>query len=417
MEQYQIIKSRTHEGLTRFANSAIHQNVVMDETESTVLYVLDKKIGILYSIGKEPNLQVAKEIALNSKMNPDFVSLPNVDEAGQPKFKGSFSETTAKASPETRGELVKETLALCKDRELQAAGYVSTGFIEKDIENSLGVKRNDRTSFAEFAITTIGAGTGYSTTRSYDLNQIDIKRMTGEAIETALKNVNPCKIEPGKYQVLLEPLAVHELFWFLAWIGLGGLFYDENQSCFSGKLNQEITSPLLTFSDEPIPELPGFGIDIEGVARRKTLLVEKGILKNVAYDSYSAHKVNKKSTGNAFSLVSPFGGFPFSINIVPGETDSAKMLREINKGLLIKRFWYTRPIDRKAGILTGMTRDGTFLVIDGEIDRPVKNLRFQISLPEILKKVKMVGNTLRLYEYGRFPHLLIDDFNITGMTG
>jgi PmbA protein len=417
MEQYQIIKIRTHEGLTRFANSTIHQNVVKDETESAVLYVIDKKKSVLYATGKEPDLQVAREIALNSEVNSDFVSLPDVDEAGQPEFTGSFSEATAKASPETRAKLVKEIVALCKDRGLQAAGYLTTGSREWDIENSLGVKRNDRTSFSECAITATGAGTGYATATHYDLHQIDVNEITREAVETALRNVNPCEIEPGRYRVLLEPLAVHELFDFMAWLGFSGRLYDENQSCFSGMINQEITSPLLTFTGGPIPELPDFGIDIEGVARRKTTLVEKGVLKNVAYDSYSAHKVNKKSTGNAFSLVSPWGGLPFSITVAPGKTDYADMLRDINKGLLIKRFWYIRPIDRKSGILTGMTRDGTFLVINGEIDRPVKNLRFQISLPEILKKVRMVGNTLRLYEFGRFPHLLIDDFTITGMTG
>jgi predicted Zn-dependent protease len=405
------------EGLTRFANSTIHQNVVKNETENTILYVIDKKIGIISAIGKKAELSIAKEVALNSKKNPDFVSLPDVDEAGEQKFKGSFSKNTAETKPGIRAELVKEAFRLCEKSGLKAAGLLSTGFIEKNIENSLGIKRHDRTSFAEFTITAIGAGTGYTTAKSYNLDQIDIKKLTNEAIETAIKNSNPIKIEPGKYQVLLEPLATHELFEFLCWIALGGLLYDENRSCFSGKLNQEVTSPLLTFFDEPVSDLPSLGIDIEGVARRKTILVEKGMLKNVVYDSYSAHKVSKKSTGNAFSLVSPFGGFPLSINIVPGDSNPENMLSEIKNGLLIKRFWYTRVVNRREGILTGMTRDGTFLVVDGQIERPVKNLRFQILLPEILKQVKMVGNSLRLYEYGRIPHLLIDDFNVTGMTG
>ncbi|UCC11896.1 MAG: TldD/PmbA family protein [candidate division WOR-3 bacterium] len=417
MEQYQIIRIKTHEGLTRFANSTIHQNVVKDETESAVLYVVDKKKAVLDSTGTEPDLKVAREIALNSEVNPDFVSLPDADEAGQPEFKGSFSKDAAQASPEVRARLVKEILALCTDKGLQAAGYLTTGSRERNIENSLGVKREDRTSFSELGITATGAGTGYATATHYDLDHIDVKEIAREAVETALQNVNQDTIEPGKYRVLLEPLAVHELFDFMAWLGFSGRLYDENQSCFSGMLNKEITSPLLTFTDEPIQELPGFGIDIEGVARRRTLLVEKGIFKNVTYDSYSAHMVNKKSTGNAFSFVVPWGGLPLSINVAAGKTDIADMLHEIKKGLLIKRFWYTRPVDRKSGILTGMTRDGTFLVTDGKIDRPVKNLRFQISLPEILKKIRMVGNTLRLYESGRFPHLLVDDFAITGMTG
>ena len=417
MEQYQIIKIRTHEGLTRFANSTIHQNVVKDESESAVLYVVDKKKGILNSTGKEPDLKAAREIALNSEVNPDFVSLPENEEAGQPEFNGSFSKATAQASPETRAKLVKEILTLCTDKGLQAAGYLTTGFRERDVENSLGVKREDRTSFSELGITATGDGTGYATATHYDLDKIDVKEIAREAVETALQNVDQDKIEPGTYRVLLEPLAVHEFFDFMAWLGFSGRLYDENQSCFSGMLNKEITSLLLTFSDEPIRELPGFGIDIEGVARRKTVLVEKGVLKNVTYDSYSAHMVNKKSTGNAFSFASPWGGLPLSIKVAAGKTDIADMLHEIKKGLLIKRFWYTRPVDRKSGILTGMTRDGTFLVTNGEIGRPVKNLRFQISLPEILKKVRMVGNTLRLYESGQFPHLLIDDFTITGMTG
>ncbi|MEO0226005.1 MAG: metallopeptidase TldD-related protein, partial [candidate division WOR-3 bacterium] len=114
---------------------------------------------------------------------------------------------------------------------------------------------------------------------------------------------------------------------------------------------------------------------------------------------------------------SPFGGFPFSITLAPGETSFEKMLGETEYGLLIKRFWYIRVISWKEGILTGMTRDGTFLIENGRIGPAVKNLRFQIALPELLKKIVRVGDKLSLYEFGRFPHLLIDDFNITGMTG
>jgi len=417
MEQYQILKNRMNEGLTRFANSTIHQNTVRDETETKILFAIDKKIGILSSIGREPNLKMAKEIALNSKENTDFVSLPDPDEAGKPIFKGSFSDATSDISPKTRAKLVKDILQLCKENGLQAAGFLSTGLFEQEVENSLDVKRKDRTSFATFTITTIGEGTGYATATAYDLNLVDIKKLTSEAIDTALKNVNPVNIEPGMYQVLLEPLAVHELFQHLSFIGFSGMFYDDGRSCFSGMLNQKVTSPLLTFYDEPIHDLPGLGIDVEGVARKKIILVENGVLKNIAYDSYSAHKVGKKSTGNAFYLISPYGGFPFSMSIVPGKNSPEDMLKEIRKGLLIKRFWYTRVVSWKEGILTGMTRDGTFSVLNGKIDKPIKNLRFQISLPDLFKKVMMVGNILSLYEYGRYPHLLIDDFKITGLTG
>lgn len=417
MEQHQILKIRKKEGLSRFANSTIHQNMVNDETEIKVLYALDKKVGIQSFIGKVVDLETAKEIAANSKENSDFVSLPDPNEAGDVTFRGSFSDVTAEASPGTRAELIKESIGLCQDKGLQAAGYLVTGFREIEVENSLGVKRQDRTSFAEFAITATGDGTGYATGTAFDLSMLNLKDLTSEACECALNNVDQTEITPGRYKVLLEPLAVHELFQFLSYIGLSGLFYDEERSCFSGMLDQEVTSPLLTFYDEPISDLPGIGFDVEGVARKKTVLVEKGILKNVTYDSYSAHKVGKMSTGNAFFLLSPYGGFPFSISLTAGESNLDDMITSVEKGLLIKRFWYTRVVSPKEGILTGMTRDGTFLIDKGKVGRPVKNLRFQISLPEVLKNVKLVSNTTRLYDYGRFPHLVIDDFTITGMTG
>ena len=417
MEQHQILKIRKKEGLSRFANSMIHQNMVNDETESLVLYAVDKKVAIQSFIGKDVDLTKVKEVAHHSKENPDFKSLPDAEEAGEVRFKGNFSEVTADASPGTRSVLIRESLDICKEQGFKAAGYLTTGFREIGVENSLGVKRTGRTSFAEFAITVTGKGTGYATATSSNLSGIDLKALTDEAIDTAMKNVEPETIEPGNYKVFLEPLAVQELIRFLSYIGLSGLFYDENRSCFSGMLDQEVASPLLTLYDEPISDLPGVGFDVEGVARKRLVLIEQGTLKNVAYDSYSAHKVGKRSTGNAFMLQSPYGGFPFSISINPGKDRLPDMLASINNGLLIKRFWYTRVVSPKEGILTGMTRDGTFTIRDGKIGRPLKNLRFQISLPEILKNVKMVGDSVRLYEYGRFPHLLVDNFAITGMTG
>jgi predicted Zn-dependent protease len=238
-----------------------------------------------------------------------------------------------------------------------------------------------------------------------------------EAIQTAKMNVDPVQIQPGEYTVLLEPLAVYDLFTWLTYIGFSGLFYDEGRSCFSGRLGEEVASPLLTIYDEPIPELPGLGFDIEGVARQKMVLIENGVLKNLPYDSYSAHKVNKKSTGNCFMLMSPYGGFPFSISILPGTKDPDELTSAIKDGLLIKRFWYVRVVSPKEGIITGMTRDGTFIIKDGKVEKPAKNLRFQITLPDILRNITEIGKELRLYEYGRYPHLMVEKFRITGMTG
>ncbi len=417
MEQYEHYKERRREGITRFANSMIHQNMVRDETESKVLYVVDKKIGISTAVGREIDPSLAREVASHSPENPDFVSLPDPDEAGTVTYHPKYSDVTAEASPGTRAELVREVIELCKESGLASAGYLTTGMVEVEIENSLGVNRSGRTSFAEFALTTIGSGSGYTTAIGYDLAQLNLKELTLEAIETAKRNVDPEEIEPGEYRVVLEPLAVDSLFRWLSYLGFSGLYYDENRSCFSGRLGQEVASPLLTIYDEPIAELPGMGFDVEGVARRKLILIENGVLKNLAYDSYSAHKVNKKSTGNAFMFQSPYGGFPFSISFLPGTTTPDAMIGSVEDGLLIKRFWYVRVISPKDGILTGMTRDGTFRIKEGRLTKPVKNLRFQISILDFLKSIGEIGNTLRLTGYGRYPHLLVDRFRITGMTG
>ncbi|MEO0226039.1 MAG: metallopeptidase TldD-related protein, partial [candidate division WOR-3 bacterium] len=324
MNQYQISKIRQKVDLTRFANSTIHQNVTMDEVETKILYAAGKRIGVLSSIGKEIDIETAKHIAQNSMENPDFVSLVDNEEAGVPEYRGSYSPSTAQTKPMHRAEIVKEVIELCNKKRLQTAGYLSTGFYEMEISNSLGVNVRDQATMAEFSLTVTGEGTGYSTATSFDLSLLNITDLTNRAIETAMKNIKPVMIEPKKYRVILEPMAVHDLFGFLSWLGFSGLMYYEGRSCFAGRLNQEVASPLITLYDEPITGLPNLGIDVEGVARRKTILIEKGVLKNVVYDSYSAHKIGTKSTGNAYELISPIGGFPFSITQAPGETSNEK---------------------------------------------------------------------------------------------
>ncbi|HID31864.1 MAG TPA: hypothetical protein EYP24_00615, partial [bacterium (Candidatus Stahlbacteria)] len=243
MEQYHIYRKRERSGLTRFANSTIHQNVIKDENETKILFVLEKRIGICTSIGKEVDINQAREIAQHARENPDFVSLPDPGEAGEVTYQGPYSDVTAEASPGTRAELVKEVISTCQAEGLNAAGYLTTGYDEIEIENSLGVKRKGQTSFAEFNLTAIGSGTGYVTGISFDLSLLDLKTMTEEAIQTAKMNIDQTTIEPGNYTVLLEPLAVHGIFQWLSYIGFSGLFYDEGRSCFSGKLDREVASP------------------------------------------------------------------------------------------------------------------------------------------------------------------------------
>ncbi|MCL4466498.1 MAG: TldD/PmbA family protein [Chloroflexi bacterium] len=423
-DQTEVLLMGEDSGLTRFSNSYIHQNVAESNADLHVRVVFGKKIGVattndLSQGSIRRTVDEASRIARLQPENPDFVSLPGPKPASEGK---GYSPATAEATPEDRAEVA---LLVCR-RALQAgasaAGAFSTGTYELAVHNSLGVEAYAATTVADFSsVVTADDGSGYSAQVAVDWREIATESLAEEAVEGALRGRNATGLEPGEYEVVLSHYAVVDILDNLGYEGLGATPYQEDRSFMSGKLGQRLAGENVSLWDDgqdptglPLP------FDYEGVPKQKVMFFNQGTAEGVAYDSYTAHKVGRQSTGHALPAPNPGGPLPLNMFMQAGDSSLDDLVRSLRHGLLVTRFWYTRTVHPITMHFTGMTRDGTFLVENGQIVRPVRNLRFTQSYLEALRNVEAISKETKLLrdQLGgcRVPAIKVKSWNFTGVS-
>jgi predicted Zn-dependent protease len=265
---------------------------------------------------------------------------------------------------------------------------------------------------------------GYASALVMDVSDLDFAALGQEAVEKCLNSQNPRALEPGEYPVILEPYAVQDLVMMMAYTGLGALALQEGRSFMVGKLGQQIVDPRVSMWDDGLSSsgIP-MPFDFEGVPKERVDLIESGVARGVVYDSYRAGKEEgKTSTGHALPAPNTMGPFPTNIFLGPGDATLADMIANTERGIYVTRFHYTRPVEPARVVITGMTRDGTYLIRDGEIAYPIKNLRFTQSYVEALNQVETIGRDTQLLSgFGGFmrtstPALKLGSFAFTGAT-
>jgi len=418
-DQAEIFLYSERMGLTRFANSVIHQNLIRRSNVLNTRLVYGRNVGTSRATTFNPQ-KMRDQIALAKKgakytEDPDLVSLPPRQKAYTELR--NFSRKTDAFTPEERGEWVERMVKLAKEDNLKTAGYLTTSTSLLSVVNSLGLEASTQLTEAELCITATGeSSTGYAEAHSSDVGEIDAIQTAQRAVEKALRSRNPVDIQPGKYAVVLEPLAVSDLISYLSFLAFGALAFHEKRSCLSHKLGKRVASPLVTIYDDAYDSRTvGMPFDFEGAAKKKVTFIEDGIARAVAYDSYTANKHGKPNTGHALLPPNPFGPYPVNLIMKAGEVQKDALIRSCKRGLLITRFWYIRVISPKETMVTGTTRDGTFLIEDGKITKPVKNLRFQERIMGALNRVEAVSKETESYS-AVVPWLKIRDFNFIGGT-
>ncbi|NIM46794.1 MAG: hypothetical protein GTN40_01385 [Candidatus Aenigmarchaeota archaeon] len=425
--QTEVVLFCTNSNLTRFANNTIHQNTNVENIWVSVRSVLDskkgKKVGVASANVFDKNsikevVFKSNEIAKFQKPDPHFKSLPKPKPIQKIQ---SFSEDLARIDVEKKIKEVNKLILKSKKEKMIASGAFSTEIGELAVANSFGVWAYH--PFSELFFSTIISSknsSGYAHHIAKDLKKFDIFKLADEAIKKAKRSRKPTEVKPGIYDVILEEYAVGDMLGYLAYLGFGGKAFHEGKSFASGKLGKKILGENITIFDDPHhPDTLIMPLDWEGVPRRKVPIVEKGILKNVVYDSYTAGKYGKESTGHAYIAPNPLGPLPLHLVLMPGEHSKEDMIRSTKKGIWVTRFHYANVHHFKKLNLTGMTRDGTFLIENGEIVAGIKNLRFTQSIPEALNKVEMIGRDLKLNSHIGMhlaPVLKIKDFNFTSKT-
>lgn len=434
VDQVQAAAFFVDSALTRYANSQIHQNVASKRGGVAIKVVVGKKVGTLRANSLEKKqienaMEKAVKLAQVTPPNKNFKSLPKPMK--WTPIKGTFDKKTAECTPDFRAEKVKEAIEIAhsKSRLVNAvAGSFFTGSFAFAIANSLGISAWAKISSASMQTTVISKskgsqGFGSAEQHSRQMRDIDPVKISSQAAEKSVKSVNPKKISIGEYEVVLSPRAVGALFMYLGYIGFSATSYQDGQSFVKYNLNKQVFDKKLNMKDDPrdAKTLYSFPVDGEGVPKKKMPLIEKGKVsaKSICYDSFTAGKEKgKKSTGHALPPIFGFYGrpMPFNVSLASGDSSVEEMIRETKRGIFITRFHYTNPIEPTKAILTGLTRDGTFLIEKGEITKPVMNLRYTDSMLSALKVIPMIGKKLEIVEEVIAPAMKLEKLRFTGIT-
>jgi predicted Zn-dependent protease len=405
--------------LTRFANSEIHQNVAETNGSLNLRVAVGKRVGVASSNrldddGQRRLAETAVSIARNSAELEDWGGLPEPTPVRE--LPAGWSEATAAATPEQRAEGVRAVIAAAGAASVRAFGSFSTSAEHLAVANSHGIRAAQRRTAAQLLVVTMApdGGSGYAEQAGVDVKTIDAAAVGREAAEKARATANPVSVDPGDWTVVLEEYAVVDILSLLAYMGFSALAVQEERSFAEpGKV---IGSDLVTIVDDAAePGAMPMAFDYEGVAKQRVVLVERGVCRDVVWDQQTAARAGRSSTGHGLPAPNSYGPFPLNLVMTAGSTSRDALVGEMERGLLVTRFHYTNPVHPKLAIVTGMTRDGTFLVEDGRIVGPVRNLRFTQSYLAALAGTVAVGNERRTVR-GDFGGVLVPPIRVEGWT-
>ena len=417
-----LITSNTY-SLTRFANNTIHQNVAEEGLRLSVRAVMDQRMARAGTNKlAEDSIRRLAESALDlarlAPRDPDLLPMPG------PQMYRALSRydlETAELSAEERARAVTVVIRRAEADHLTAAGVFSSGGAVTAMFNSRGLRAFHEETLAEFSVTMMGpTSSGWAKQSSGNYHAIDWEALADRAARKALAGAEPHEVPPGRYTVILEPAAVLDLLGFLV-LDFSALAVDEQRSFLSGRMGEKLFGSNIQIRDDAFHPLHlGTPFDGEGVPRQRVSLVEGGVAKNLVYARQTARKLGAEPTGHGFPLPNEYGEAPLNIVMEGGRHSIDEMVRSTGRGLLVTRLWYIREVDPYQKLVTGMTRDGTFWVEDGEVKGGVKNLRFNQSLIAMLSEVEMMTPPERAAGEESFemvvPAMKVRDFNFSSVT-
>ena len=422
-EEAEVHVDEVLDDLTRFANNAIHQNVSEHGLTVSVRTVVDGRTArVTTNRIDENSLRAAiySSLSLAASQPKDARLLPL---PGKQRYRAvqRFSKSTAATTPEDRARAVRRACDLAIKNGQVAAGIFSTGQSQSFMGNSRGLQAAYRETHAEFSITMQEApAASWAKANSGDVRQFDPQALALQASKKAHLAVDAKELPTGKYPVILEPAAALDL--------VGFLFYDfaatalaDKRSCLNDRMGKPLLGKNITIADDVYHPLQmGAPFDGEGMPRERVLIVDRGVPKNLVYSRAAAKAARKAPTGHGFMLPNEYGEAPMNLVFTGGDSSLEKMIGSTERGLLVTRIWYIREVEPYEKIMTGMTRDGLFLVEKGRVISAVKNFRFNQSLLEALRNVEMLGPAVRATGEEAFemvmPAMKIRDFHFTEVT-
>ena len=424
--QAEVVVQADDAALTRFANSEIHQNVAESDARLSLRFIYGQRIGVAATGRFDPAAlkalaETAGAIARNVEPNADFASLPGPGPRPIPDLPDAYSTATAEATPELRAEGVRAVIAQADKAGVTAYGSFATTTETITVANSLGVRASGARTWSQLITVSMGpgGGSGYAEAAAVDATRIDAGALGQEASDRARATVDAVAIEPGDYPVVLDTYAVVDVMDMLGYLGFSALAVQEGRSFV--EIGKRVGSELVTIRDDGAdPAGLPMAFDYEGVEKQRVELMTRGVCTGLVYDGQTAAHDGVRSTGHGLPAPNSYGPFPLNMVMEAGTSSREELIGGLERGLLVTRFHYTNPVHPKLAIVTGMTRDGTFLVEGGKIVGPVKNLRFTQSYLDALAGVSAVGRDRRCLKgfLGGVvvPAVRIDSWTFTGAT-
>ncbi len=438
-DEVEVLFSGGRFALTRFANNTIHQNVAEENYTVSVRTVFSGRTARASTnkFDEESLSQVVKaseSLARVQHPDPDLLPMPDARESGSsmPSPSRHFEQTAA-ITPELRAEGVKNIVGIADHHRLVTAGVYSSSELFDGIFNSRGLSKWHAQTSAEISITMLGDdSSGWQKANSPDVTNLNPLRLAEIAAQKAVDSAHPREIAAGKYTVILEPAAVLDIVGFMFWDYSGMAILDQ-RSFLTGRIGSKLFGDNITIWDDVNHRLQsGSPFDGEGMQRQRLALVENGVVKRVVYARATAERMKRSefkdsagpidATGHGFALPNEMGEMPLNIVFAPVKDPEAveQMIASTDRGVLVTRLWYIREVEPFEKMLTGMTRDGTFLVENGKVQGGVRNFRFNESLIHMLSNVEAMSVPVRSCGEESFdmvvPAMKVRDFNFTEVT-
>ncbi|MGK7915846.1 MAG: TldD/PmbA family protein [Prochloraceae cyanobacterium] len=404
--------------LSRFSENQISQNISKNRFNLTITSYFGKRSASAGTTELDPEaisqtIRRSEELARFAPEDPEWVPLlePQAYEQRTP----AFDLATATLSPLARGEMVEKICYLSRQAGVHGSGTLSSSAEVLAISNSAGLRAYNRQTGADFSFTArLDSGSSWNNRSGTAVSELPLEQITQQVIERALASRNPQEISPGTYPVVFEAAAFAELLGWVIW-NLDARAADEGRSFMSrtddtGKavgncVGEQIFSPLVQVERNPAhPLLRSSRFFDNGLSNRHLEIIKDGIPQTLSYSRYWAQQQEKQPTGAMYPIV-----------MTGSEQSLSDLIAQTERGILVSRAWYVRYVNPRTLEVTGMTRDGTFWIEDGQITYPIKNLRFNQSLPAMLRDVEAVSTVQRLGR-GVVPGVKVGAFNFSSIT-
>src|SRR5579862_7554434 len=437
-DEVEVLFSGANFALTRFANNTIHQNVQDENHVVSVRTVFSGRTARATTNKFDEEslrrvVQSSEALAKVQHPDPDLLPMPDSREAGTTAAPSRYFAETAALTPQFRAAGVREIVGVAEKHSLSTAGIFSSAESVEGIFNSRGLSTWHSQTLAEVSITMLADdSSGWQKANSPDVSDLNPLAMAETAAQKTVDSTHPIELPPGKYTVILEPSAALDVVGFMFWDYSGMAILDQ-RSFLTGRIGSRLFGDNITIWDDVShPLQSGSFFDGEGVRRMQVPLVESGVVNRVVYARATAVRMSRseykdqvgpvESTGHGFPLPNEMGEMPMNIVFATPQNPQTldQMVASTERGVLVTRLWYIREVDPYEKIVTGMTRDGTFLIENGRVRQGIRNFRFNESLIHMLSNVESMSLTVRACGEESFdmvvPAMRVRDFNFTEVT-